>query len=115
MSAIGTNQGDKMKKFINLTSHTINEVTTGLAIPASGRVARVKSSTIKAGEHAGVPIYSSTFGEIEGLPEPVDNVIYIVSALALNAVPDRADVVAPGNLQRDEKGQPIGCCGFRRD
>ena len=38
-------------KFINLTSHDINEVTTGITIPASGRVARVKSSTIKVAEH----------------------------------------------------------------
>ena len=95
-------------KFINLTSHDINEVTTG-------RIARVKSSTIKVGEHQQVPIYSSTFGDIEGLPEPQANVIYIVSALALHAVPaDRLDVVSPGSLQRNQHGQPVGCCGFRR-
>lgn len=102
-------------KFINLTSHDINEVTTGLTIPASGRIARVKSSTIKVAEHQQVPIYSSTFGTIEGLPEPQANVIYIVSALALHAVPaDRLDVVSPGSLQRDPSGKPLGCCGFRR-
>lgn len=102
-------------QFINLTSHTINEITTGLAIPPSGRVARVKASTIKSAEHAGVPIYSSTFGAVEGLPEPQTDVIYIVSALALNAVPTyRTDVVSPGSLQRNEHNQPIGCCGFRR-
>lgn len=101
-------------QFINLTSHTINEVTTGSAIPASGRIARVKSSTTKVSEHANMPIYKSTFGDIEGLPEPQDNVIYIVSALALNAVPNnRTDVVSPGNLQRNQSGQPIGCVGFR--
>ena len=102
-------------QFINLTSHDINEVTTGLTIPVSGRVARVKSSTIKVAEHQQVPIYSSTFGDIEGLPEPQANVIYIVSALALHAVPaDRLDVVSPGSLQRNQHGQPVGCCGFRR-
>ena len=102
-------------QFINLTSHTINEIITGLAIPPSGRVARVKASTIKSAEHAGVPIYSSTFGDVEGLPEPKPDVIYIVSALALNAVPtNRTDVVSPGSLQRNEHNQPIGCCGFRR-
>ena len=101
-------------QFINLTSHTINEITTGLAIPPSGRVARVKASTIKSAEHAGVPIYSSTFGAVEGLPEPQTDVIYIVSALALNAVPtNRTDVVSPGNLQRSQDGNPMGCCGFR--
>ena len=102
-------------QFINLTSHDINEVTTGLTIPASGRVARVKSSTIKVAEHQQVPIYSSTFGDIEGLPEPQADVIYIVSALALHAIPaDRLDVVSPGSLQRDPSGKPLGCCGFRR-
>lgn len=102
-------------KFINLTSHDINEVTTGLTIPASGRIARVKSSTTKVAEHQQVPIYSSTFGAIEGLPEPQADVIYIVSALALHAVPaDRLDVVSPGSLQRDPSGKPLGCCGFRR-
>ena len=102
-------------QFINLTAHTINEITTGLAIPPSGRVARVKASTIKSAEHAGVPIYSSTFGDVEGLPKPQPNIIYIVSALALNAVPaDRLDVVSPGSLQRNQHGHPIGCCGFRR-
>ena len=103
-----------MQKFINLTSHTINETTTGLEIPRSGIVARVKQSTTKAAKHAGVPIYTSVFGEVEGLPAPQEDVIYILSALTLNAVSeDRTDVVAPGNLQRDERGQPIGCMGFR--
>lgn len=102
-------------QFINLTPHTINEVTSGLTIPASGRVARVKSRTIKVAEHANAPIYSSEFGDIEGLPEPQDGVIYIVSSLALNSIPpSRTDVVAPGNLQRDENGNPMGCVGFRR-
>lgn len=100
-------------KFKNLTSHSICEVTTGQTIPPSGVVARVKSSTIKVGEHASAPIYTSTFGEVEGLPEPEEGTIYIVSALTLNAVANRADVVAPGNLQRDQDGNPIGCIGFR--
>ena len=102
------------KRIVNLTSHTINEVTSGMEIPKTGKVARVKSTTIKVGEHMGCPIYRSTFGEIEGLPEPEEGVLYIVSSLALNAVPDdRTDVVSPGNLQRDEHGNPVGCVGFR--
>lgn len=103
-----------VQTFTNLTAHTINEVTTGINIPRSGIIARVKQTTLKSAEHAGVPIYTSEFGEVEGLPEPVDGVIYIISALTLNAVPPhRKDVVAPGNLQRDENGQPVGCVGFR--
>lgn len=101
-------------KFINLTSHTINEVTTGQEFPKTGIVARVKSCTATVYKHAGIPIYSSVFGEIEGLPAPVKGVVYIVSGLALNAVPPgRTDVVSPGNIQRDEHKQPLGCVGFR--
>jgi len=100
--------------FINLTSHTLNEVTTGMALPVSGIVARVKSSTTTHRVHNGIPIYISDFGEIQGLPEPIEGTIYVVSALALNAIPPhRTDVVAPGNLQRDQDGKPIGCVGFR--
>lgn len=100
--------------YINLTAHTINEVTTGLEIPRSGIIARVKQETYTHTEHAGIPVYKSIFGEVQGLPEPKEGVMYIVSALTLNAVPSgRTDVVAPGNLQRSEDGKPIGCVGFR--
>lgn len=99
--------------FVNLTSHTINEVISGKAIEPSGRIARVKASTTKVNEHAGIPIYASTFGEVEGIPEPQPDTIYIVSSLVLNGT-NRSDVVAPGNLQRNEHGQPIGCVGFRQ-
>lgn len=103
-------------KIINLTAHTITEVTSGQVFPPSGKVARVKSSTVKVGEHLGCPIYKSEFGALEGLPEPEEGVLYIISSLALNAVPaDRMDVVSPGNLQRDEHGKPVGCVGFRRN
>lgn len=101
-------------QFINLTAHTITEVTTQTVVPASGRIARVKASTTKVSNAGGIPIYRSTFGEIEGLPEPRKGITYIVSALCLNAIPStRTDVVAPGSLQRDENRQPVGCVGFR--
>ena len=99
-------------KIINLTAHEINEVTSKQTFQSSGRVARVKSSTVKVGVYLGCPVYSSTFGEVEGLPEPTKDIIYIVSSLVLNAS-NRDDLVAPGNLCRDEKGQPVGCVGFR--
>jgi hypothetical protein len=98
---------------INLTAHTINEVTTGVSIPPSGRVARVKASTRKVSDFLGYPIFESTFGEVEGLPEPEEGVMYIVSALCMNACPERDDLLSPGNLLRDENGKPAGCVGFR--
>jgi len=102
-------------KLVNLTNHTINETTTGQEISPSGIVARVMSETVKVAEVGGMPIYQTKFGAVEGLPKPEEGTIYIVSSLTLNSVPKhRTDVVAPGNLQRNEHKQPIGCCGFRR-
>ena len=101
-------------KFINLTPHEIHEVSSGMRLPSVG-LARVKAVTKKVTSIEGVDIYRSEFeGALEGLPKAHKGVIYIVSALALNAVPaDRTDVVAPGNLVRDAQGQPVGCQGFR--
>ena len=100
--------------FVNLTPHQIDEQTTGLSIPSTG-IARIKMQSRVIDTVEGVPLYHSYYvGNLEGLPEPVEGVIYIVSALALNAVPaDRTDVVAPGDAVRDEAGRVIGCKGFR--
>ena len=100
-------------KFINLTKHSITELTSGNTYKPSGRVAYIKTATVKVHEHGGCPIYESKFGIIDGLPEPKRGVMYIVSALTLNGT-NRTDVVAPGVLQRDTTtGDPIGCTGFR--
>lgn len=99
---------------VNLTQHTINEVTTGKAFIPSGIIARVRQATKEVCIHNGVPIYTTELGKVENLPERVKGTIYIVPALVLNAVPrNRTDVVSPGNLRRDENGRPIGCVGFR--
>ena len=48
------------------------------------------------------------------LPKAEEGKAFIVSALALNAVPaNRTDVFSPGSVQRDEHGEIIGCSGFR--
>ena len=100
--------------FINLTPHEINEVDSGTILPSSG-VVRVHRCSKNVRKVEGIQIFRSEYeGSIQGLPEPQEGVIYIVSALTLNAVPaDRDDVVAPGNAVRDELGIVIGCAGFR--
>ena len=100
--------------FINLTPHEIYETATGLRIPSTG-IARVRWCSKDVAVVDGVQLFRSDYeGSIQGLPEPVDGVIYIVSALALNAVPaERNDVVAPGDVVRDGSSKVIGCKGFR--
>jgi hypothetical protein len=40
-------------------------------------------------------VATPTFGAVEGLPEPQENTLYIVSGMVLSAVKDRDDLVAP--------------------
>jgi len=128
----------KFKKVINLTPHQINFVTSynieiGVdelgtpeyvteerihSVPPSGTVARCKVDRKEVdsfiledvdGWDITVPITSARFGEVEGLPEPQEGTIYIVSNLVAQAVPDREDVFFPDDLVRDEHGNIIGC------
>ena len=103
-------------KLINLTPHTINIVNDDgnpiVNVPASGSLARCKQVETVVGKVDGIQITRQEFGEVEGLPGPADNVMYIVSRLVKAACPDRDDVVTPGPLVRDDSGQPIGCKGL---
>jgi len=100
--------------FVNLTPHEIHEATTDLIIPSTG-IARINMASKEVANYDGISIYKSEYtGSLQGLPAPKVDTIYIVSALTLNAVPSyRTDVVAPGNLIRDEHGKPSACQGFR--
>ena len=104
-----------MEQFVNLTPHDIRELSTGRKFPPSGRIARVTTQSKKVMDFDRIPIFSTDFGTLEGLPEQKDGVMYIISALCLEAARKlgRYDVVAPGNVQRDRLGNPIGCLGFR--
>ena len=102
---------------INLTPHDINVVladSTVRTIPKSGAVARVATTRVPGEDVDGIPTVATTFGAVEGLPNMTPDVIYIVSALVASRCADRADVFAPGELVRDDKGVVIGCRGFSR-
>lgn len=102
-------------------------------IESSGLV-RLKTSTVSAGNVDGIPISKTVFGDPEGLPdeffwamqtqneqtgeieEDIENpqygkptTYYIVSQLVKNALPHRADLLVPAEVQRDETGRVIGC------
>lgn len=86
--------------------------------PASGTIARVKSSTEIVGEADGIPVARTTFGEIEGLPVPQPGTKYIVSLLVLQAAAGKRDDLigpdtSPGSVVRDESGQIIGVRRFQ--
>lgn len=106
-------------KIVNLTPHALNFIgaddETVLTVPSSG-VARAKQFRFDVGNvEAGgavLPVMHTTYGEVEGLPEPEEGTIYVVSALTAQAMPERADVYITDNPVRDEAGRIIGCRGL---
>jgi len=104
-----------MINFINLTNHTVNEMVSGRTIPPSGRRATVKTSKTTLRTVDGAPIYRTRVSTVDGLPDPREGTMYIVSSLVHNRVPrERQDVVSPGNTQRNENGDIVGCLGFKQ-
>ena len=109
-----------MQKLLNLTPHAIHIFSADgktelVTVPPSGVVARVAVTRQEIGTINGVPVFVSAYGEVEGLPQQdtsLDKIDIIVSAMVRQAVPYRHDVYSPGELIRDEKGQPIGCKGL---
>jgi len=99
---------------VNLTPHTLNIHTDGgLRVLPSDGVARVSTVNTPAASIEDIPTVRTQLGEVTGLPDPQEGVIYIVSGMVASAAP-RPDVFSPGDLVRDDSGRPIGCKGLRR-
>ena len=112
-----TKDGVKIN-IVNLTPHKITFVTDkgDLIVKPSGSVSRVSSETKETGciyvssfFSLRIPVTATVYGEVEGLPAPAKGVIYIVSSLVAQRVPDREDVFIPNESVRDENGRIIGC------
>ena len=101
-------------RFINCTPHAIM-LNDGRRFEPSGSVARVSQ---KISEFDELGIATQSFGEVQGLPEPSDGTIYIVSAMVLGRAQaeGRTDVVAPAtghkDCVRDEAGRIVSVPGF---
>lgn len=98
----------------NFTPHVLNVVNLKgevVAMPSEG-VARVATSTEEVSTICGFTVSKSTFGQVEGLPESESNTYYVVSRLVLQALPERTDLLCPGELIRDAGGNVIGCKGL---
>lgn len=101
-----------MKRFINLTPHEIT-LNDGRSFPPSGAIARVSTSYTQFDEDG---VATADFGDVSGLPEPEEGVIYIVSALVAQAA-KRRDVVSPATGHPEavrEAGQVKSVPGFIR-
>lgn len=99
-----------MTKILNYMLHTLNiELSTGehIAIESSG-VARCSVKNAVVDEVDGVPVVSAEYGDVTGLPESQDGVVYVVSMLVAQRA-GRADVLSPdsGPSAIRENGQVV--------
>jgi len=113
---------------VNLTPHSLDVADKNgdviITIPPSGDPARVAQSDrcvymlpveTTDGENGGViPVYTGAYGDVVGLPEPKPGIIYVVSRIVRERVPDRSDLYSPGPLIRDGAGLPVSCKGLYR-
>jgi hypothetical protein len=110
---------------INLTPHAVNVIGKDgniiTSIPPTGKVARVRTVAIKTGTievdgHA-IDVVSTSYGEVEDLPDSSPGIAYIVSALVLQVLRgSRNDVICPDtgpeSVVRDAKGGILGVKRF---
>ncbi len=90
---------------VNLTPHpiTLRSPTKDTTIASTG-VARVKTTPGQElpGGHEPCTLFSGTsYGEVEGLPEPTDGTIFVVSGLVAGRLQNRPDVFSPGTGPQD--------------
>ena len=114
----------------NMTPHVVTLIVEGVRVdyPSEG-IIRATQKDVKVDEivtdldlgnsSAGftIPVFSSSFGAPEGVPENLDG-IYIVSSLAYQSLKAAGmpmeHFVVPSGTIRDESGKIIGCKGFAR-
>lgn len=114
-----------MVTIVNLTPHTLNVVDDAgkiiLSVAPSGTIARVTTQQTVVGNVGGVDVVRTVFGDVDGLPAPQDDVVYVVSTLVLQALKAngifRNDVVSPDtsptSVVRDDAGNIIGVKRFQ--
>lgn len=106
---------------MNLTPHVIDIVVDGavvVSIAPEGSVARV-AETMRNDDSIAVGGVSVSLQLVEsqhvmGLPDPRPGVLYVVSRIVAERLPDRDDVVFPYTLVRNDDGVVIGCGSFGR-
>lgn len=104
-------------KIVNLTPHPLNMKTDSgdVIIQPSGTVARATTtrniiSNVNV-DGINIPINKTVFGDVDGLPDPQPDTIFIVSMLVANAV-QRPDVLIVDDTVRDDQGRIVGAKAF---
>lgn len=102
----------------NLTPHPITFVGVDggadLTIAPEPTPARLSTEVVTIGDVNGIPVTETRFGDVTGLPEPQDGVVYVTSALVAKAAAGRDDVFVTSDAVRDAQGRVVGCRALGR-
>lgn len=110
-------------KFINLTLHNVNvfdkETNSFLVFYPQNPPARCieifTNQEIEQINGYNIDIYNNlSYSEVIDLPDPQNDVGYIVSVLVGLAAKNRTDLYMPYKIMRNDKKQIIGCEGLAR-
>lgn len=108
-------------RIVNLTPHEVKIVDGGnnvVAVFPSDGVARACQHDVPAGEIESIPVVKTEFGEVLGLPEPAEGIVYIVSRITVEAAQAQGrstdDLLVTSGAVRDSQGRIIGCRAFAR-
>jgi hypothetical protein len=111
-------------RIVNCTPHAVVVHREGsrepLVFQPSGVVPRLKETRrvmLEVPEDgldgfAGLRIYETWLDAAEDLPPPASDTFLIVSALVRTALPERQDLLSPGEPVRDAEGRVVGCKGL---
>lgn len=75
---------------------------------------RCAMTSERATDINGVPVFYTSYGEVENLSKPKELTFYVVSAIAAASArkDGRHDVMTVSGPVRNDKGQVVGCLGF---
>ena len=96
---------------LNLTPHPVNIHIEDRVevIDTFGITPRVDNEYEQAGKINGIPMIYRRAVKTTNLPQPQQNVLYIVSNIVRLENPERKDLVSPAGFIKDDKGNIIGC------
>lgn len=107
-------------QLVNLTRHAIvlrPQSGGELVIAPSGTEARIAvTRTVAATVTVGgvdIPVHRNSYGEIENLPAPAPDALYLVSALVGQRAL-RPDVLGVDDAIRDDQGRVVGARALAR-
>lgn len=109
-----------MARLVNLNPHEVTIVRgeAAMRLPAAQIPARCRETLTPTGsfdlDGTTIPLYLSSFGDVEGLPDPQPDTWFVVSRPLAESMPHRADLVVPAMVVRNDGGQVVACRGLAR-